>query len=90
MLDELQIKYRELEQRPLSWRNRAGVWLAILTCPCHVGVAIALTSGTAMGGWLVSQGAWLYAGFTAAFALGLWLLFRRDADACRRCERPGA
>lgn len=85
MLDRVQSAYRELEHRPVTRRNRAGAWLAILTCPCHVGVAIILTSGTAVGGWLAAQGAWLYAAFTGAFALGLWLLFRRDTT-CVQCE----
>ena len=31
-----------LERRPVTRRNRFGALVAILTCPCHVGVAIIL------------------------------------------------
>jgi hypothetical protein len=76
----------EVERRPVSRRNRLGALLAILTCPCHVGVAIILLSGTAVGGWLVAQRAWLYVLFTLLFVGGLVLLFRRDDAACDRCR----
>jgi MFS family permease len=76
----------EVEQRPVSRRNRLGALIAILTCPCHVGVAIILLSGTAVGGWLAAQRAWLYVLFTLLFVGGLVLLFRRDAAACDRCS----
>ena len=59
--------------------------VAILTCPCHVGVAIILLSGTAVGGWLAAQRAWLYVLFTFLFVGGLLLLFRRDPADCDRC-----
>jgi cytochrome c biogenesis protein CcdA len=73
-------------QRPLTRRNHAGAMIAMLTCPCHLGVAIALTSGTALGGWLVTERAWLAALLTVAFAFGLMTLFRRDSQACDRCD----
>lgn len=76
----------EVEQRPLTRRNHAGAILAMLTCPCHLGVALALTSGTALGGWLAAQQAWLYALLAVAFAAGLIALFRRDSGACDRCQ----
>jgi MFS family permease len=75
----------EVEQRPVSRRNRLGALVAILTCPCHVGVAIILLSGTAVGGWLAAQRAWLYVLFTILFVGGLLLLFRRDPADCDRC-----
>ena len=56
-----------VERRPVSRSNRLGALVAILTCPCHVGVAIILLSGTAIGGWLASQRAWLYMLFTILF-----------------------
>jgi MFS family permease len=68
--------------RPLTRRNRAGAIVAMLTCPCHVGVATILLSGTAIGGWLAAERAWMYALFTALFAAGLAILFRRDREAC--------
>ena len=75
-----------VERRPVTRRNRFGALLAILTCPCHLGVAIILLSGTAVGGWLAAQGAWLYVPFAAAFVGGLVILFRRDRDDCDRCR----
>ncbi len=68
--------------RPLSRRNRLGAIVAMLTCPCHVGVATILLSGTAIGGWLAAERAWIYAIFTALFAIGLAIFFRSDGDAC--------
>ena len=75
-----------VERRPVSRSNRLGALVAILTCPCHVGVAIILLSGTAVGGWLASQRAWLYTLFTILFVGGLVLLFRRDPADCNRCR----
>jgi hypothetical protein len=68
--------------RPLSRRNRAGAIVAMLTCPCHVGVATILLSGTAVGGWLAAQRAWMYVLFTALFAVGLAIFVRPDREAC--------
>jgi hypothetical protein len=68
--------------RPLSRRNRLGAIVAMLTCPCHVGVATILLSGTAFGGWLAAERAWMYALFTALFALGLAIFVRPDREAC--------
>jgi MFS family permease len=76
----------DVEKRPVSKRNRLGAVLAILTCPCHLGVAVALLSGTAVGGWLAAQQAWLYLLFTAAFVTGLVVLFRRDSNHCDSCR----
>ena len=73
-------------RRPLTRRNHAGAMIAMLTCPCHLGVAIALTSGTALGGWLATERGWLYAFLTVAFAFGLMTLFRRDSQDCDRCD----
>ena len=70
--------------RPLSRRNRAGAMLAMLTCPCHVGVAMILLSGTAVGGWLAAERAWMYALFTLLFAAGLAVFLRSDRDVCER------
>jgi hypothetical protein len=73
-----------LENQPLTRRNRVGALVALLTCPCHLGVAIILLSGTAVGAWLASQREWLYMLFTAAFATGLVTLFRRVPQTCNR------
>lgn len=76
----------ELERRPVTRTNRAGVWLALLTCPCHAGWLIALTGGSALGAGLAAWGTWLYGLFGAAFVVSLSLLFRRDPQACPRCQ----
>jgi hypothetical protein len=68
--------------RPLSRRNRLGAIVAMLTCPCHVGVATILLSGTAVGGWLAAERAWMYALFTALFAIGLAIFFRPEREVC--------
>ena len=74
-----------IEARPLTRRNRLGAMVAMLTCPCHLGVAIILLSGTAVGGWLASQRAWGWTRlFTVAFVSGLVALFRRVPQTCRR------
>jgi MerE protein len=72
--------------RPLSRRNRVGAVVAMLTCPCHVGVAVILCSGTAIGGWLSAEQAWMYVLFTALFSIGLVMFARSDRDACDRCQ----
>jgi hypothetical protein len=78
---------RELQSRPLSRVNHAGAWLALLTCPCHVGVVAALLAGTAVGGWLAARQAWLTAVMAVLFITGVGLLFLRPADSCDRCEQ---
>ena len=74
----------DLQRRPVTRTNRVGVWLAILTCPCHAGWLVALTAGTAAGASLAAWRGWLYAAFGAAFVLSLYLLFRRSPVACDR------
>ena len=76
----------ELERRPVTRTNRIGVWLAILTCPCHAGWLVALTGGTALGAGLAAWGMWLDVLFGLAFVSSLWLLFRRDPSHCARCN----
>jgi hypothetical protein len=76
----------ELERRPVTRRNRIGVWLAILTCPCHAGWLIVLTGGTALGAVLTEWGPWLYAAFGAAFLGSLVLTFGRDRSTCTECR----
>jgi MFS family permease len=68
--------------RPLSRRNRFGAVVAMLTCPCHVGVLSIALGGTALGGWLAAERAWLYALFAILFTIGLAVFLRRDADHC--------
>jgi cytochrome c biogenesis protein CcdA len=86
MLTRARAWLSDIEKRPVSRRNRLGALLAVLTCPCHLGVAVVLLSGTAVGGWLAAQKAWLYLVFTAAFVTGLVVLFRRDPNDCDSCR----
>lgn len=76
----------DLERRPVTRTNKFGVWLAILTCPCHAGWLIVLTGGTALGAGLAAWGLWLYGLFGAAFVVSLYLLFRKDPDTCTSCR----
>jgi hypothetical protein len=69
-------------RRSLSSRNRAGAWLAMLTCPCHGVLLLYLLAGTAVGSVLFAYRAWMYAGLAAAFVTGLWLLVRPDRPVC--------
>ena len=72
-------------RRTLSPRNRAGAWLAMLTCPCHGALVLYLLAGTAFGSLLFAYRGWMYAGLAVAFVAGLWLMFRRDSHL--RCVR---
>ena len=73
---------RQWGRRTLSRRNRAGAWLAILTCPCHGAVVLYLAAGTAFGSVLLAYRTWMYAALAAAFVAGLWLMIRPDANVC--------
>lgn len=76
----------DVERRPVTRRNRIGVWLAILTCPCHAGWLIVLTGGSALGAALADWGPWLYGAFAAGFLGSLYLAFGRDRNACTQCR----
>jgi hypothetical protein len=82
----LQAWIARLERRPVTRRNRVGVWLAILTCPCHAGWLIVLTGGSALGAVLAEWGPWLYAAFGAAFLGSLVLAFGRGRSTCAECR----
>jgi hypothetical protein len=71
-----------LGRRTLSPRNRAGAWLAILTCPCHGALVLYLAAGTVFGSALFVYRGWMYAGLAVAFLAGLWMMVRRDTAVC--------
>jgi hypothetical protein len=76
-------------RREMTRRNKAGAYLFMLTCPCHVAMLAFVLAGTAIGSWLVAVRAYLYLTFTLLSLLGLWLMIRPDRtscddDACRR------
>ena len=86
MVSALRAWFADVERRPVTRRNRLGVWLAILTCPCHAGWLIVLTGGSALGAAVADWGPWLYGGFGAAFLASLYLAFARDRSACTECR----
>ena len=61
---------RRWGRRSLSRRNRAGAWLAILTCPCHGALVLYLLAGTAFGSALFAYRGWMYAALAVAFVRG--------------------
>ena len=73
---------RRWGRRQMTTRNRAGAWLAILTCPCHGALLLYLLAGTTFGSVLLAYRTWMYAALAAAFVAGLWLMIRPDANAC--------
>lgn len=68
--------------RPLGRRNHVGAWIAMLTCPCHLGPLLLLTSGTAFGATLYAHRHAAAGVLAALFVVGLVLLFRTDRS-CR-------
>jgi hypothetical protein len=86
MVSELRAWIADVERRPVTRRNRLGVWLAILTCPCHAGWLIVLTGGSAFGAVLADWGPWLYGAFGLAFLGSLAVAFGRDRSTCVQCR----
>lgn len=63
--------------------------VALIACPCHLPLTLplilALTAGTAVGGWLSANQTLIYGAFTLLFLGGLllagkWLMFGDTAD----------
>ena len=82
------VEVRRWGRRSLSRRNRAGAWLAMLTCPCHGALVLYLAAGTAFGTALFAFRGWMYAGLAVAFVAGLWLMFRRDPGLAQSSPVP--
>ncbi len=72
--------------RELTPRNKAGAYMAMLTCPCHVGMLLFLTGGTLIGTWLGRYNQLLYAVAAVLFILGVWTMFRPG----KSCPIPSA
>lgn len=62
--------------RELTPRNKAGAYLAAMTCPCHVGMLLFLTGGTVVGTWLGSYDTMMYGVAAVLFVYGVWTMFR--------------
>lgn len=77
-------RLKQAMNRELTTRNKAGAYLAMLTCPCHVGMLLLLTTGTVVGTWLGRYNSLLYAVFGVLFVVGVWTMFRPG----RSCPVP--
>ena len=78
--------FRQAMNRELTVRNKAGAYIAMLTCPCHVGVLLLLTGGTVVGAWLGRYNHLLYGVAAVLFIFGVWTMFRPG----KSCPRPPA
>lgn len=79
-------RLKQAMSRELTARNKAGAYLAMLTCPCHVVMLLFLTGGTVLGTWLGSYYDQLYAVAAVLFVFGVWTMFRPG----KSCPRPSA
>lgn len=79
-------RFRKAMNRELTSQNKAGAYVAMLTCPCHVGVLLLLTAGTVVGTWLGRYNQLLYTVAAVLFVLGVWTMFRPG----KSCPRPSA
>ncbi|GIX48427.1 MAG: hypothetical protein KatS3mg131_2638 [Candidatus Tectimicrobiota bacterium] len=67
------------------WRATLSVVVALLTCPCHLPLWLALLAGTAAGGWL-SHHLWLVLpAMGGLFAGALWVAARALAGGEAAC-----
>lgn len=62
--------------RELTFQNKAGAYIAMLTCPCHVVMLLFLTAGTVVGTWLGRYNHLLYAVAAVLFIYGVWTMCR--------------
>ena len=69
-------RFKQAMSRELTAKNKAGAYLAMLTCPCHVGVLLFLTGGTAFGAWMGSYNEMFYGVAAVLFLFGVWTMFR--------------
>jgi mercuric ion transport protein len=70
--------------RELTTKNKAGAFLAMLTCPCHVVMLLFLTGGTVVGAWLGTYNELLYGVAAVLFVFGVWTMLRPGNS----CPRP--
>ncbi|MBA4192153.1 MAG: hypothetical protein C0467_29610 [Planctomycetaceae bacterium] len=68
--------FKRAMNRELTPRNKAGAYLAMLTCPCHFGVLLLLTGGTVVGTWLGRYSQPFYAVAAILFIYGVWTMCR--------------
>ena len=53
------------------WHTYLGLGLALLTCPCHLPLLLALLAGTALGAWLSQHVLLALLAMSGLFALAL-------------------
>jgi len=68
-------RLKQAMKREVTTRNKLGAYLAMLTCPCHIPMLLALTAGTAAGTWLGRYNSLLYVVAAVLFLFGVWTLF---------------
>jgi len=73
--------------RELTFRNKVGAYLAMLTCPCHVVLLLFLTAGTVVGAWLAAYDDLLYGLAAVLFVYGVWTMFRPGKSCPQRPAR---
>ena len=78
--------FRQAMSRELTLRNKAGAFLAMATCPCHVVMLLFLTAGTVVGTWLGAYNDLLYGLAAVLFVYGVWTMFNPG----KSCPRPPA
>ena len=78
--------FRQAMNRELTVWNKAGAYIAMLTCPCHVVMLLFLTGGTVVGAWLGRYNHFLYAVAAMLFIFGVWTMFHPG----KSCPRPPA
>ncbi len=69
-------RLKQAMNRELTPRNKFGAYLALLTCPCHLGVLLVLTGGTVVGTWLGCYSRPFYAVAAVLFVYGVWTMCR--------------
>ncbi len=65
--------------------------VAMVTCPCHLPILVAVLSGTALGALLVEHWAWAALALTALFVSSAWAavrLFSKAGSPATREEAP--
>lgn len=77
------------EQHRHGRRSRRWQVAAVLTCPCHLPILLAVVGSGALGGALSRNTGLLFVGFALAFACALWrgfLITPNTAESCPACE----
>lgn len=69
--------------------QRSRLWLAaaLVLCPCHLPILLAIAGTGALGGVLARNQTLLFVALAGAFAFALWrYLTTRPSDSCPACR----